>query len=57
MECHVRRAQREDLEAISRIVIAALRASNSPIVAATLARHPQHDAPCEPGGRMESSLL
>ncbi|MBC3454122.1 GNAT family N-acetyltransferase [Pseudomonas mosselii] len=29
MECHVRRAQREDVEAISRIVIAALRASNS----------------------------
>jgi hypothetical protein len=29
MECHIRRAQREDAEAISRIVIAALRASNS----------------------------
>ncbi|AUY36548.1 GNAT family N-acetyltransferase [Pseudomonas soli] len=29
MECHIRRAQREDAEAISRIVITALRESNS----------------------------
>ncbi len=29
MECHIRRAQREDAQAISRIVIAALRESNS----------------------------
>lgn len=29
MECHIRRAQREDAEAITRIVIAALRESNS----------------------------
>lgn len=28
MECHIRRAQREDAEAISRLVIAALRESN-----------------------------
>jgi len=29
MECHIRRAQRDDAQAISRIVIAALRESNS----------------------------
>ncbi|TFF38668.1 GNAT family N-acetyltransferase [Pseudomonas sp. RIT623] len=29
MACHIRRAQREDAEAISRLVIAALRESNS----------------------------
>ncbi|PYC17632.1 GNAT family N-acetyltransferase [Pseudomonas mosselii] len=58
MECHVRRAQREDAEAISRIVIAALRESNSQdYPAEVIAQVEQSFSPAAVSALLESRVV
>ncbi|MDC0687351.1 GNAT family N-acetyltransferase [Mitsuaria sp. RG] len=58
MECHIRRAQREDAEAISRIVITALRESNSQdYPAEVIAQVEQNFSPAAVSALLDSRMV